>query len=224
MKNRQAFEMKRAMQFYDIFQIFFNGWIGFNLLRLTFFNGYSLICQPVDYSDNEQALETLKIGYYFYLSKLFDLTDTLFFVLRKKDNQITFLHVFHHGFMPISVWPCFRYIAGGHTVFYAICNSFVHFIMYIYYLLASMGPNVQKYLWWKKYLTTLQMIQFVCIALHCIPLLFVDCGFPVFYFWYTVAQALLFFILFRNFFVKTYKKANSNQDSNSPLSPVKKRS
>lgn len=31
--------------------------------------------------------------------------------------------------------------------------------MYAYYMLAAMGPKVQKYLWWKKYLTVLQMVS-----------------------------------------------------------------
>lgn len=30
--------------------------------------------------------------------------------------------------------------------------------MYSYYLLAAMGPKVQKYLWWKKHITNLQMV------------------------------------------------------------------
>ncbi len=33
----------------------------------------------------------------FYFSKFIELLDTVFFVLRKKNNQITFLHLFHHG-------------------------------------------------------------------------------------------------------------------------------
>jgi hypothetical protein len=40
-----------------------------------------------------------------------------------------------------------------------VINSFVHIIMYSYYLLAALGPEVQKYLWWKKYITTLQMVS-----------------------------------------------------------------
>lgn len=37
-------------------------------------------------------------------------------------------------------------------------NTFVHIIMYLYYLLAALGPRFQKYIWWKKYLTVLQMV------------------------------------------------------------------
>ncbi len=42
--------------------------------------------------------------------------------------------------------------------FLAMLNSFVHVIMYSYYGLSAMGPAVQKYLWWKKYLTQLQLV------------------------------------------------------------------
>lgn len=31
--------------------------------------------------------------------------------------------------------------------------------MYTYYLLAALGPQVQKYLWWKKYLTIMQIVR-----------------------------------------------------------------
>ena len=30
--------------------------------------------------------------------------------------------------------------------------------MYSYYLFAAFGPRFQKYLWWKKYLTVMQMV------------------------------------------------------------------
>ena len=40
-----------------------------------------------------------------------------------------------------------------------MCNSFVHISMYTYYCLAALGPHMQKYLWWKKYLTTLQLVS-----------------------------------------------------------------
>ena len=45
-----------------------------------------------------------------------------------------------------------------------LINSFVHIIMYTYYLLSALGPTVQKYLWWKKYLTTLQMVRQLCVC------------------------------------------------------------
>ncbi|KFB53505.1 AGAP004372-PA-like protein [Anopheles sinensis] len=44
-------------------------------------------------------------------------------------------------------------------------NSFVHIVMYFYYMVAALGPKYQKYIWWKKYLTAFQMC-FACTALR----------------------------------------------------------
>lgn len=38
-------------------------------------------------------------------------------------------------------------------------NAAIHVLMYLYYGLASCGPRIQKYLWWKKYLTIIQMVR-----------------------------------------------------------------
>lgn len=40
-----------------------------------------------------------------------------------------------------------------------VINSFVHIVMYSYYLLSAFGPEVQKYLWWKKHITNMQMVN-----------------------------------------------------------------
>lgn len=90
---------------------------------------------------------------------MIELLDTIFFVLRRKDRQITFLHVYHHTGMPLISWLVVKYYPGGHLTFYPMINSMVHIVMYTYYLLSAMGPKVQKYLWWKKYLTTLQLVN-----------------------------------------------------------------
>lgn len=61
--------------------------------------------------------------------------------------------------MPMVSWGCTKYYPGGHGTLIGTINSFVHIIMYTYYMLAAMGPQFQKYLWWKKYITTLQMVK-----------------------------------------------------------------
>lgn len=39
--------------------------------------------------------------YLYWLTKLADCFDTLFFVMRKKFNQITLLHMYHHTVVPL---------------------------------------------------------------------------------------------------------------------------
>lgn len=58
--------------------------------------------------------------------------------------------------------------SGGMGSFHAMVNSSVHVIMYFYYGLAAAGPRFQKFLWWKKYMTAIQLV--------CIKLLFCSLG------------------------------------------------
>lgn len=119
--------------------------------------------------------------WWYYFSKFTEFFDTLFFILRKKNQHVSNLHVIHHGCMPFSVWMGLKFapgerkinhlntlkicwlkkISGGHSTFFALLNTFVHIIMYFYYMVAAMGPQYQKYIWWKKYLTTLQIVSFI---------------------------------------------------------------
>ncbi|KAK3876490.1 hypothetical protein Pcinc_018726 [Petrolisthes cinctipes] len=113
--------------------------------------------------------------YWYYLSKFVDFLDTVFFVLNKKNDHISLLHVVHHSLMPVSMWYGMRFQPGGHNTLMSFLNSIVHTVMYLYYLLAALGPRVRPYLWWKKYLTSMQIIQFVTVMAHSIQLAFSEC-------------------------------------------------
>jgi hypothetical protein len=69
-------------------------------------------------------------------------------------------------------------------------------------MLAAIGPQMQKFLRWKKYLTVLQMIQFVMIFVHAIQLYFYNpCEFPLLYANVIMMVAVLFLVLFKGQFV-----------------------
>lgn len=95
----------------------------------------------------------------YHLAKISELLDTVFFVLRKKSSQITILHLYHHSMMGIYTWIITKFVPGGQVTITMALNSFVHIIMYAYYMAAAFGPSVQKYLWWKKYITSLQLVR-----------------------------------------------------------------
>ncbi|XP_078461476.1 very long chain fatty acid elongase 4-like, partial [Lampetra fluviatilis] len=111
-----------------------------------------------------------------------------------------------HSSMIINWWLGVKYVPGGQAFFIGIVNSFVHVFMYTYYGLSVLGPAVQKYLWWKSYLTILQLVKFVAIALHTSYNLFTDCdfsdGFNTVVFFYIVTLI----ILFLNLHVQTYRR------------------
>lgn len=46
-----------------------------------------------------------------------------------------------------------------------VLNSLVHADMYTCYLISSFGPKYQKYLWWKKHLTEMQLLR-MCIRIY----------------------------------------------------------
>merc|ERR1712236_105085 len=83
-----------------------------------------------------------------------------------------------------SVWHPFwdlrdtRFVGGGHSIFAGFLNMGNHVIMYFYYLLAAFRHAVQKHLWWKKYLTSMQLVQFVLVFIHAMVPIFYDCNFP----------------------------------------------
>lgn len=97
------------------------------------------------------------------------------------------------------------FLSGGHSTFFGLLNTFVHIVMYTYYLLAALGPRVQPYLWWKKYLTAFQMLQFIAIMIHAFQLLFIECNYPKAFVWWIGLHAVMFFFLFNEFYQQSYQ-------------------
>lgn len=52
-----------------------------------------------------------KVHFITYSNQL-NLCLQVFFVLRKKNNQITFLHVYHHGGMVLATFIYFKFLSG----------------------------------------------------------------------------------------------------------------
>ena len=78
--------------------------------------------------------------------------------------------------------------------------------MYTYYCLA-MFKNLQPYLWWKKYITQLQLFQFVLVFLHSTYfLLDKECECPKPLTFLQSAHAVLFFCMFYSFYMSAYQK------------------
>ncbi|GLH08345.1 Elongation of very long chain fatty acids protein, partial [Gryllus bimaculatus] len=142
MRDRKPFKLKRTLIVYNALQIFANAYVFYMGMSQFWLATYSWRCEPIDYSNSSSALEVA------------DLLDTIFFVLRKKNNQISFLHVYHHSNMVLVSWCALKYFPGGHGTFLGLFNTFVHACMYTYYLIAAVYPHN---IWWKKYVTQLQL-------------------------------------------------------------------
>jgi len=135
--------------------------------------------------------------------------DSFFMVLKKKNNQLTSLHVIHHMIMPMCSWIFLKWVGGGHSTFFMFLNMGVHVVMYFYYLMSGLGPQVQKYLWWKRYITEMQLLQFVSFSIHALIPLFTSCSYPTPAAFFIIFLGVLFFTLFTNFYIKSYTKKAS---------------
>ncbi|XP_041766402.1 elongation of very long chain fatty acids protein AAEL008004 isoform X2 [Anopheles merus] len=205
MENRKPFQLKNTLIVYNFVQVVFSAWLFYECLMGGWWGEYSFRCQPVDHGTTGRAMRMVHACWWYYFSKFTEFFDTFFFVMRKKSSQVSTLHVIHHGCMPMSVWFGVKFTPGGHSTFFGLLNTFVHIVMYTYYLFTALGPQFQKYLWWKKYLTALQMVQFVLIMVHAFQLLFIDCNYPKAFVWWIGMHAVMFFFLFNEFYQNTYK-------------------
>lgn len=69
--------------------------------------------------------------------------------------------------MALYSWSYLKFAAGGEGAVLALLNSIVHVVMYTYYLLSGLGPRFQKYLWWKKYVTKMQLVSLFLDSIPC---------------------------------------------------------
>lgn len=225
MRNLPALELNWPLRGYNLLMIVSNIYAFYHGCRLLDFGRRSFGCEVIDHQDySHAAMELLNYGWLFLLSRLVEWLDTIFFVLRKKDNQVTKLHVFHHSFVPFICWTYLKYHPGRTVAFFPLVNTFVHSIMYTYYFLATFGPQMQPYLWWKKYLTSLQIAQFVLILIQLatIPLSTNErCQYPRGFLVVAFAGAILFLWLFYTYYIDTYKTAAKKPKHQ--VSPSKKK-
>jgi elongation of very long chain fatty acids protein 6 len=147
-------------------------------------------------------------GLLFGMSKLPELFDTVFVILRKQ--KLIFLHWYHHITVFCYCWHAYVYPHGQGRVF-VIMNYFVHAVMYMYYAVRAQGM--------------VRIPRFVSVGVTCLQIsqmivgmaTFVDAYFilrngvacNVEYFNIVVGMAMYFSytILFGHFFYVSYVKA-----------------
>ena len=164
-----------------------------------FMYGLSKARSSYEKSESEILLPVYRI---YWLTKIYELLDTVFMILRHKQRQISFLHVYHHSSMIILsdvVYHLYPYPAF--TVYLAL-NSMVHVVLYSYYGLSALYPDNPPQ--WKKFLTQFQILQFLIDMVHAI-IGYLYHGFCI----YGPFYGITMIYLFSNFYYHAYIKAQS---------------
>jgi len=167
-------------------------------------SGYNVVCNAFD----AKAPPVANVLWLFYASKVLDFMDTFFIVIGKKWKQLSFLHVYHHTTIFLFYWLNLHVNYDGDIYLTIVLNGAIHTIMYTYYFVSMHTRDI----WWKKYLTLAQLVQFTCMNAQAIVLFVSGCSdapprVTAIYFVYIISL----FILFLQFFISSYvPKAKKN--------------
>jgi len=214
MEHREPMKLKVPIIIYNFVCVAINFHICKEVVISSTALGYSYSCQPVNYTYEHYEYRIAKALWWFYFSKCVEMMDTIFFILRKKNNQVSFLHVYHHATMFPIWWIGVKWVAGGQSFFGAMINSAIHVIMYSYYGVAALGPEYQKYLWWKKYLTKIQLAQFCAGIYHASQSAWQGgCGFPMWMNYALMFYATTILMFFLNFYFHAYMKKGKGKSN-----------
>ena len=172
---------------YNVYQLLINAYIGFMIQRHSSSNVWGLGLQ-----------DTLNLRYCIYLhcmTKYVDFIDTILIVLRKKSNQLSFLHLYHHSTVGViwawvyETWPMYHSAA---YIYGAWINSWVHVVMYFYYMTTAFAVRLPLF---KKSVTVIQLTQFVTCMIHAICTVLLD-SVPIYYSGVQLCYHISLFYLF----------------------------
>ncbi|EKX33396.1 hypothetical protein GUITHDRAFT_98336 [Guillardia theta CCMP2712] len=190
---------------YNILQVMLCSYMTLEAGILAYRHNYNLVpCNPFK-TENPPIAPVLWL---FYISKVLDFMDTFFIVLGKKWEQLSFLHVYHHLTIFMIYWMNVNVGYDGDIYLTIVLNGFIHTVMYTYYFVSMHTKDI----WWKKYLTMMQMIQFITMNGQAIWLLQSNCQtFPRKVTQLYLVYIMSLFALFLNFFIRSYVSPKSKK-------------
>jgi len=201
--------IKPFMRIYNLVCVGLAGYCLYGVLEYKLQHPGDFVCNKLDTSPAGMVL-----GHYiwvFYLQKYWEFIDTWIFLMRNTYRQVSILHLYHHSSITVIVgvfalfdWSGDQYLAVG-------LNSFVHVLMYSHYFISSFGVDT----WWKPYLTSMQLIQFLLIAGQYVWAYMIgdSCNTYEFQRITMIGYMISMLFLFGNFFLQSYGGKKKKSDS-----------
>ena len=136
MAQRKAYNLKIVISIYNMFQVAASVYIVVEVSAYSFFckyffknqnHNYITIfqlskigftfrntwkCVQIETVKDHNLIQRAKLGWFICVLKATDMLDTIFFILRKSERQITFLHVFHHVTTFLLMWLYVKFSIG----------------------------------------------------------------------------------------------------------------
>jgi hypothetical protein len=104
MKARDPYNVIDLVRLYNVFQVIVCCTYVFRAYQVGFTFEFLWKCEKFEWLSDLAKIEAT-IGFWlFLLLRIFEFSETIFFVLRKKQNQASFLHIFHHIGSVLMTW------------------------------------------------------------------------------------------------------------------------
>ncbi|XP_058465141.1 elongation of very long chain fatty acids protein 1-like isoform X1 [Malaya genurostris] len=207
MENRKPFDLKFVIAAYNIFQVIACSYLVLNYIKVGFEFSFIGRCTPkLPVQEYEHGYDAVYYGWLAMCLRMVEFIETVFFVLRKKQNQVSALHVYHHISTFLIVWWSLKLSLSYQEMSIMVLNSIVHIIMYSYYLLSAykmFRPVTNRV---KPIITIIQLAQLVTMLVHVYAALEPTCTANKFIYMLHAINLVILISLFTNFYMQTYIK------------------
>ena len=156
MKDIKPFKLEKSLAIWNLFLCLYSAW---GMVRMVPHTVWLMNIKTFEETVCEPAHTLYGVGaaglavQLFCLSKIPELVDTVFIVLRKK--PLIFLHWYHHVTVLLFCWNSYvTESSAGH--YFASMNLTVHAVMYFYYFMQAM-KSVPK--WFPVWIITIMQIS-----------------------------------------------------------------
>lgn len=112
MEKREPYDVKNVIRVYNLFQLFACTIFVTQTYEIGFDYRFIWKCEKFHFLSDTQRATVVFGTWFFLLLRIFEFIETIFFILRKKQNQASFLHVYHHISTVLLLWIFMTYDAG----------------------------------------------------------------------------------------------------------------